>query len=129
MRASDVKIRFKSFLPGAGRDSAGDPKQGKTRVVGEVDVTSYSGGSGEPLSAVDLGLLTVDSINLRVAEAVPGDFSGSGVTRDVAYAKGSGHFYLFTTDEAGTRVNYAVASTETLEFDVSGDSANDVELT
>ena len=62
--ANDVKIRFRSFLPGAGFDSAGNPKQGKTRVVGQVAVTSYA--SGESLSAQDVGLSSIDFMELKL---------------------------------------------------------------
>lgn len=127
--ASDVKIRFRSFLPGGGFDSSGNPKQGKTRVVGEVAVTSYVGSSGEPLSAIDVGLSAVDAITLRVSEEAAGDFSGHALTRGAVYAKGSGHFYLFTVDTDGDRVGYTAAATETVEFVAEGDSAHDVELT
>lgn len=125
--AIDVKPRFKSFLPGAGHDSSGNPKQGKTRVVGEIDVTSYSGENGEPLKAADIGLTTIDSINLRVADAIQGD--STGTERQVLFAKSTGHFYLHTIDAAGAKTQVAAAATETLEFDAFGDSAEDVELT
>ncbi len=125
--ANDVKIRFRSFLPGGGKDSSGAAKQGKTRVAGEVDVTSYAGQKGEPFSAVDIGLTTIDSLMLRVAdESVDG---GGGAVRRAPYTKSTGHFYLITVDAAGAVTNVAQAATETLEFDALGDSAHDVELT
>lgn len=125
--ANDVKIRFRSYLPGGGFDSAGGAKQGKTRVVGEVDVTSYAGQKGEPFVPRDLGLTAIDSIALRVADAcVDG---GGGATREVNYSKSTGHFYLILVAANGSVTNVAKAQTETLEFDALGDSANDVELT
>lgn len=131
--ANNVKIRFKNFLPGAGRDSAGDPKQGKTRVVGEINVTSYGGSGGEPFSATDIGLTTIDAINLRVTEEVTGDFhhtaGDSAPRRSAVYAKDSGHFYVYTTNGEGVVSSYIKTDTETLEFDAFGDSADDVELT
>jgi hypothetical protein len=127
--ASDVKIRFRSFLPGGGFDSAGNPKQGKTRVVGEIDVTSYVGSSGEPLSAADVGLNAIDHADLKVREQVAGDFSGSAVTREVAYSHSAARFYLFSTDEDGARTAPLAETTESLTFVVEGDSAHDVELT
>lgn len=125
--ANNVNIRFRSFLPGGGFDSSGDAKQGKTRVVGAVNVTSYSGEGGEPFSARDVGLSTIDSINLRVADAIQGD--STGTERQVLYAKSTGHFYLHTIDGAGAKTRVASAATETVEFDAMGDSAHDVELT
>lgn len=131
--AYDVKTRFRSFLPGGGFDSSGNPKQGKTRVVGEIDITSYSGGSGEQMSPNDLGLTAIDSITLRVADENTGDMSasaggGSAPVRDVTYTKSTGHFYIYkrTSDEWSP---YASAETEGLEFEAFGDSAHDVELT
>lgn len=124
--AIDVKTRFKSFLPGAGRDSSGDPKQGKTRVVGRVEVTSYQGENGEPFNAADLGLTTIDSLSLRVEDAMHGD--STGTERQVLYTKSTGHFYLHTIDAAGAKTQVAAAATENLEFDAFGDAADDVEL-
>ena len=131
--AHDVKIRFRSYLPGAGFDSSGNPKQGKTRVVGEIDVTAYSGGDGDQLSARDLGLTVIDSIHLRVADENTGamsDTAASGVAplRGVSYTKSTGHFYLFRIDSDGV-LQVVDNATETLEFDAFGDSAADVELT
>ena len=127
--ANVVKIRFKSYLPGGGFDSSGAAKQGKTRVVGEVDVTSYGGQGGERLTAIDLGLTAIDSIHLRVGEEANGD---QGPVREVVYAKGSGHFYLYLTSGMGAgtleSAGVAAAQTENLEFDALGDSAADVEL-
>jgi hypothetical protein len=125
--ANDVRVRFKSFLPGAGFDSSGGAKQGKTRVVGTVTVTSYNGESGEPLSAVDVGLSTIDSITLRVREEYN---TGSGTVRTAPYSTSTGQFYLQTTlMTTGAISKVATAATETLEFVAEGDSANDVELT
>lgn len=122
--ANDVKIRFRSFLPGAGFDSAGNPKQGKTRVVGQVSVTSYE--SGEPLSAQDVGLSSIDFMELNVSDAT-GNASGQNY-RQALYVKSVGQFYLNTVSSAGVPDQYAPAATETLEFVAEGDSAHDVEL-
>jgi len=124
--AKNVNTRFRSFLPGAGFDSSGSPKQGKTRVVGVINVTSYAGENGEPLTARDLGLTNIDTVNLRVADAQAGD--STGVLRLVTYTKSTGHFYLYTQVAAGDRTQVAAAATETVEFDAMGDSASDVEL-
>jgi hypothetical protein len=125
--ANNVVTLFKSFQPGSGKDSSGAAKQGKVRVVGLVNVTSYQGENGEPFSAVDVGLTTIDSIQLRVADAIAGD--STGTERQVLYAKSTGHFYLHLIDAAGAKTQVAAAQTETIEFDALGDSATDVELT
>ena len=124
--ANDVRVRFKSHLPGGGFDSSGGAKQGKTRVVGSVTVTSYVQ-HGENLSAIDLGLTTIDAISLRVSDST-GDVEGQS-RRDVNYDKSVGQFYLSNRNRAGASAAYLAAATETLEFDALGDSAGDVELT
>ena len=127
--SNTVRIRFKSYLPGGGFDSAGNPKQGKTRVVGEVDVDSYEGGEGEPFAAGAIALNTIDAISLKVRDGLDGNADG-GSSRDVHYATSTGHFYLTTTLLAdGVVTHVAPGATETLTFDALGDSANDVELT
>lgn len=124
--ANDVRIRFRSFLPGGGFDSAGDPKQGKTRVVGTITVTDYGRG-GEALSPQDVALSNIDAISLRVPDQT-GDPSGTR-ERVVLYSQSADQFYLIQTTTAGVPVEYAEAATETIEFVAEGDSAGDVELT
>ena len=126
--ANDVKIRFRSFLPGAGFDSSGNPKQGKTKVVGEVSVTSYAGEEGEPFNAVDVGLSTIDALRLRVRDQIDGSFPGAK-QRDVLYSQSTAHFYLITRVATGVALGVVAGQTETLEFVAEGDSASDVELT
>jgi hypothetical protein len=124
--ASDYTIRFRSFLPGAGYDSAGGAKQGKTRVVGRCNVTSYASG-GEALAASDVGLSTIDHIDLKVVEPT-GDTGGNNERRAI-YSPGAAQFYLVLTSQAGVPDEYADAATELLSFVAEGDSAHDVELT
>jgi hypothetical protein len=124
--AKNIGRRFTKFLPGAGYDANGSPKQGKTRVVGVVNVTAYTRG-GESLTPRDIGLTTVDSISLRVRDEVAGP--GAELTRDVLYNNANELFYLVQVDSDGTRIERAANATETVEFDAFGDSAHDVELT
>lgn len=125
--AKSIKTRFRKFLPGAGFDSNGSPVQGKTRVVGLVDVTSYTGGAGEPLTPRDLGLTAIDALTLRVKNEVPG---GDGKhSREAVYADDTERFYLVNVNAAGSRTHFAGAATAEVEFDAFGDSAHDVELT
>jgi hypothetical protein len=103
--------------------------------VGTVAVTSYGGAEGEPFSATDVGLSTIDAISLRHGDEVGGALSGAaggGVSpiRSVVYAKTTGHFYLYTVDSDGQTLGTAEGnSVQVLEFVAEGDSANDVELT
>jgi hypothetical protein len=123
--ANDVRIRFRSFLPGAGFDSAGGPAQGKTRTVGTVTVTSLDQ-NGEALTAVDLGLVTLDSLSLRVSEETS---SAAGQTkREAIYSPSAAQFYLNTVSSVGVVASYVPAATETLEFVAEGDSAASPEL-
>lgn len=127
--ANDVKIRFRSYLPGAGVDSAGEPKQGKTRVCGLIDVTSYTGPIGEPMTPIELGLSTIDTLQMRVVNSVPGNDGKHA--RECVYADDSERFYLINVSAAGVRTNYPAGASgaAVVEFDVFGDSAHDVELT
>ena len=129
--ANDIKVRFRTFLPGAGFDSAGGAKQGKTRVVGRIAVTSYTKG-GEAFNPVDVGLTAIDHIDLRVNEQTG---SPSAQTeRSAIYSPSANQFYLVIDSLTGAatgakRVEYDLADTETLTFVAEGDSAADIELT
>ena len=128
--ANIVKTRYKSYLPGSGRNAAGEPKQGKVRVVGEIDVTSYDDAAGEDLTAIQLGLTTIDAINLRVSDESTNIASAIDLTntKKAVYVKTDSKFVLLDVGNTGTPALYANADTETLEFDAFGDSADDVEL-
>jgi len=121
--AKSVRETFRQYLPGHGKDTLGNPKQGKTRVVGQVNVTSYTGG-GEALTPRELGLTRIDWIDLRVANAVASDQA----VRLAVYSQVDDVFYLFEQSQGGSLDQYASASTETVEYAADGDSAFDVEL-
>jgi len=125
--AYNVERRSRQWIPGPGFDTSGTPKQGKTRVVGEINVTSYSGSSGEQLAPKDVGLTTVDYLDLKVADEQKGHLDGS--RRQASYSRSTGHFYLFTVSGTGAVASYASAGTETVVFVAEGDAADDVELT
>jgi hypothetical protein len=124
---TDITIRFKSFLPGAGKDASGNPKQGKTRVVGQIAVTDYTAG-GEPLTPQDLTLTAIDHLDLRVANEVGAP--GGDQLRSAHYNQTDDLFYLVTmSNTAGDNTTeYADAATETVEFVAEGDSSHDAEL-
>ncbi len=67
--AFDVKTRIRGSLDGwgaaGGRTSSGGAASSKIVVVGEINITSYTGG-GEPITAADLGLTNLDCILLEV---------------------------------------------------------------
>jgi len=128
--ARTIRETFRQFLPGSGRDVLGNPKQGKTKVVGSINVTAYAGGEGEVLTATDLGLTAIDSITLRVGDENSGALTGTTAPiRMVTYTKSTAHFYLMTIDEEGDIVGGADNDTEVVEYIAEGDSSFDVELT
>jgi len=121
--ARTIRETFRQFLPGSGRDTLGNPKQGKTRVEGQIAVTSYVSG-GEALAPTELGLSRIDWINLRPTNAVAGPSS----YRIAPYSQVNDVFYLYKVGESGIPDEYDDADTETLEYQATGDSAYDVEL-
>jgi hypothetical protein len=123
--AKSVNETFRQYLPGAGKDTLGNPKQGKTRVVGRINVTSYTLG-GEALVPRDVNLARIDWLNLRVADEV-GGADGEQV-RTACYNQTNDVFYLFVKGGDNVTRQAAAASTETVEYCAEGDSAYDVEL-
>ena len=123
--ASTVKPTFKQYLPGSGRTPGGVPVQGKTRTVGRISVTSYASG-GESLKPSDVGLSSIDHINLKVHEELASD--DSSVRRLAAYSPSAQQFYLFIEGRTGIKDGYSDATTEEVSFVAEGDSVMDVEL-
>ncbi len=119
--ANTVKVRFRSFLPGSGFDSGGNPKQGKQEVRGKIEVTNYSHG-GENLTPADVGLSTIDYIDIKYDNAVGGNDGGNA--RLVHYSHVDNQFYVLED-----HVQIAVTRDPVLSFAAFGDSAHDVELT
>jgi len=68
-----VKVLHKSFLPGAGFTTGGVAKQGKTSIHGVIEVTNYARG-GEALSPQDVGLTTLDHIDIKHREELRNSF-------------------------------------------------------
>ena len=122
--ARTIKTRVRSALPGAGFDSAGNAKQGKRRVVGEINVTSYTS-AGESLTAADLGLSTIDFISLK-HENEAGAPEGDQI-RSVLYNRTSSDFYIVQGGTTGGP--FAAGATNTVYFDASGDALDGIELT
>ena len=123
--AKIVATRFRSSLPGSGFDAAGNAKQGKRKVVGAIAVTSYDTG-GEPLSAADVGLSTIDMITIKhVNEATGGN---GAAPRLVLYNYSTADFYI-VQEVGATGFDPATGTTHSLRFEALGDSADDVELT
>lgn len=105
--SNTVSIRNRSALPGGGFDSAGNPKQGKRRVVGAIAVTSYSGAESFAPSAA--GLTAFDYVNINHVNQSKHVVRWNSATND---------FYI----------NPAGSGTHTLQFDVVGDELAGVEL-
>jgi len=124
--ARTVRETFRQYLPGAGKDVLGNPKQGKTRVVASINVTSYAGGGGEALSPADVSLSTIDAIYLRCVNPAKG--ADANTVREVVYSDHAELFYLIDVDDGGIRTHVDAASAEVVQCIAEGDSAFDVEL-
>jgi hypothetical protein len=122
--SNTVAIRFRSYLPGSGFDSNGNPKQGKQEVRGKVAVTSYAAGESLPPSKV--GLTTIDWVHLAPDNAVGG---ANGQGRVALYDHSSQEFYVFQSEATGLDDANIAGKTFTVSFNAFGDSAHDVELT
>lgn len=116
-----VKIRFRSFLPGSGKNASGSDKQGKTNTRGVIEVTNYSRG-GESLTPQDVGLTAIDDIVLTHREPASGPDPAEG-TRRVIYSHSQQQFYIVKG-----LVEEAATADPVITFDAFGDSAHDVEL-
>jgi hypothetical protein len=125
--AKSVAVRFKDRHAHGGHDSSGNAKQGKQDVRGVITVTSYSRG-GESLTPIDLGLATIDHLDLRVVEPVRSANPVQG-RRDVVYSDAAEQFYLLAATAAGGWDEAASAVAVSLSFSACGDAADDVELT
>lgn len=124
--ASDVKVLYQSYLPGAGRDRNGNPVQKKRRVVGRIEVTSYAQG-GETLAPSDLRLDTIDYLDLKVENEVTSNSPGQNVRR-AYYADAAQQFYVVKTRIAGGENELASAATCVLKFVAEGDAVDAPEL-
>jgi len=65
--AIDVTIRSHTVLQQGGYGATGAASNSKSVVVGNIDITSYTT-NGEPLTAKDLGLLTIDGLYISVID-------------------------------------------------------------
>ena len=117
--ANNVKTRFHRPLPGGGRDSNGNPKQGKVEVRGVISVTTYDRG-GESLTPADLGLTSIDWIDLKHEEAA-GAKEGAE-SREVPYSFSAQEFYI--REGSGP----ANAGSHEVRFNAFGDTVRDAEL-
>ena len=123
----DVKVRFSSFLPGAGYDASGRAVQGKTNIRGVITTTYLRGGVS--LSAVDVGLETIDDLALTLPEPCSSNDPAQGY-RDARYSKSAAQFYL-TVGELGNNTDTVELPSGTVvdvAFDAFGDSAHNAEL-
>lgn len=125
--ASDIKIRFKSFLPGAGRDGDGKPDQRKQEVRGQIDVTSYTRG-GENLRPQDLGLTSIDHLKLSLEEPFTNP-NPSAFNRVVDWSKSAFQFYVvnfYNSEGREDAVEIASGTALKLTFSAFGRSSDTV---
>lgn len=119
--ARSIRVRGKQHLPGGGFNSNGQPKQGKIQVWGKIEVTNYSRG-GESLAPSDLGLRTIEWLDIKFDNAVGGNDPGNQ-RRDAIYSHVDQQFYLL---ESGNEL--AATADPRLSFLAAGDTIDDVEL-
>ena len=127
--AKTVQIRSRSWLPDAGYNSSGDPKQGKQRVVANVAVTSYTA-NGEPFVAKDVGLTTIDNINVTVVsvnDAATGTSATTSLWGDYSYSAGLIRAGIFTYSSGIVTLNTSTQAS-VWRVEVIGDSAVAPEL-
>lgn len=121
--SNTVRVLHQSFLPGAGQDTSGNPKQGKQEVRGRIVVDSYAKG-GETLAAADLGLEKVDFLSLSVVDPIK---SPGKAPRHAAWSETNSQFYVFdhVADNAvpdGAVHEVASGTAVTVAFNAFGDS-------
>lgn len=130
--AKDITIRFRQWIPGSGYNSAGDPVQGKQRVVGVSNTTTTTGwtAAGEPFTPKDIGLSTIDSITLvpvsaNDAATLPDGTNGLTIEYDF-----TNQLVFYFTQVRATGVETSVVNGEAavFRFDAIGDSATAPEL-
>jgi hypothetical protein len=119
-----VKILHRSHIPGtAGFDASGNPKQGKVRVIGEIDITSYTA-AGEVIKKYKMGVENVDVVKFESKEFV----STATLFRLFAYDRTNEKLIGYAVDTAGgTGDELAPATTSSdlgiIAFEVIGDAA------
>ena len=123
--AKTVRIFTKTALLGSGKDQSGVAVNRKAMVTGRIVLTSYTA-SGEPLTANDLGLDTIDVFvgnveSLNDAATVPASAT-IGLT---GYDRTSQLLIINTT---GTTAN-TTSQAAVVRFAAWGDSASDAILT
>lgn len=124
--ANQVTVRFRSYLPGSGWDSAGSAKQGKQEVRGIITVTDYVR-NGEDLVPVDLGLTTIDHLDLVLQEPLTSN-DPSEQWRKVDYSYSAAQFYVVEIGQTGVALNIGATKDPVITFSAFGDSSHDVEL-
>lgn len=117
--AKTVQILGRSYLPSSGFNTSGTPKQGKTHTWGVVTITSYTA-NGEPVSANDLGMTSLDFVTFSV-DAVDGAQPAANAEVSAVYRYTDAKVVVF---EAAADV---VDTSATLRFFAVGDSGRDVE--
>ena len=100
-----VKVLHKSFLPGAGFTTG-----------------------GEALSPQDVGLTTLDHIDIKHREELMSSDPG-GARRQILYSYAAQQFYVIKETTGGEFIEEAATADPVLSFEAFGDSASDVELT
>lgn len=126
--ARSIRVRGKQHLPGGGFNSNGNPRQGKIQVWGKIEVTDYRHG-GETLTPADLGLRTIEWLDIKFDNAVGG--ASGGNYREAKYSYVDQQFYLLESQggvAVGPLREIANTADPRLSFLAAGDTIDDVEL-
>ena len=126
--ARTIKRRAKQHLPGGGFDANGSPKQGKAQVWGKITVSNYKHG-GESLAPVDLGLRTIEWLDLKFEEAIGGNSGGN--QRSAYWSASAQQFYCLEASGSvagGPMREISATSSPVLLFTACGDDQAEVEL-
>jgi hypothetical protein len=118
-----VKTRFKRYLPGAGFTNTGTVVQGKVEMWGRIDIAAYTPG-GEPLTAAQLGLTTLDHISFT---SITPD-SAAAAPAGAIYDWGAGTVLVYSNLSTDAGAGQLGAAAAALTFHAVGDSAMNVEL-
>ena len=121
--AIDVRTLSRTPLLECGHKLDGVVSNTKTMVTGDIDITTYTGG-GEPVTAADIGLETIDFITFDILD-VDGTVASVSQHMRAAYDYGAGQIVLHDGN-VGAAESTANAQVRFIAF---GDSAAAPELT
>lgn len=125
--AKTVKVLSRTTKNKGGFDSNGVAKQDKVEVSGIINVSSYTA-NGEPLSAADVGLATIDTIHFDVESVNNAGTVPVATAIPLAAYDRTGARVIIVSDH-GTDTPVVTGEAAVVRFVATGDSAHVAELT